>query len=181
MNIESKYPNLFNEVVWPWGPTRAKFVCLEELPPSELISNVNIVPRENGLWVMLQHTDDSWDIPGGTIEIGEDYMATLRRELIEEAGAELVSFSLLGAWHCFSMSVEPYRPHLPFPEYYRLVGVGEVRIIQLPTNPSNGEQVKGIGKVPLDIAVSRFAEIGRKDLAELYQLAGEANALKKVW
>ncbi|MCA9929435.1 MAG: hypothetical protein KC419_13190 [Anaerolineales bacterium] len=41
----------------------------------------------------------------------------------------------------------PYRPHLPFPTSYRLLGVGEVRQITAPTNPADGELVVQVGWV----------------------------------
>ncbi|WP_427050996.1 NUDIX domain-containing protein [Paenibacillus sp. TC-CSREp1] len=33
-----------------------------------------------------------WELPGGTLEAGEHYMQGLKRELMEELGAELRSY-----------------------------------------------------------------------------------------
>ena len=173
MKFEKKYPKLFGEAIWPWGPTRAKFVMLNALPPSQLISNVNIVPQVDDAWLMFQHEDLSWDVPGGTIEEGERFDDTLKRELLEEVGAKLVSFSIFGAWHCFSMASKPYRPHLPHPEYYRLVGLGRVEIVQPPTNPPTGEKILAVATVSLEQAIKTFEASLRDDLAQLYQLASE--------
>ena len=46
-----------------------------------------------------------------------------------------ITFKPFGAWHYFSTAPKPYRPHLPHPEFYRLVGYGAVEIIGTPTNP----------------------------------------------
>ena len=170
-NLEENYPHLFCETLWEWGPIRAKFKQLDTEPPNNLIANVNLVPRTGSNWVLLQHKNGAWDIPGGTLESGETYMDTLRRELLEEAGAKLCSFQILGAWHCISMAEKPYRPHMPFPEFYRLVGYGQVELNTAPTNPPDGEQIVAVECVSLKQAIANFQSCQRDDLAELYQFA----------
>ena len=170
-DLEEKYPHLFKEVLWEWGPTRARFIQLDEPPPADKISNINIVPRIGDQWALLQHKNGKWDIAGGTLEPGETYLQTIKRELIEEAGAKLLSFRLIGAWHCHSLAEKPYRPHLPFPEQYRLVGVGQIEIIHAPTNPLNAEQIARVECVDLQVAIKNFLSYMRRDLAELYQYA----------
>jgi len=173
MEFENKYPELFNEVIWPWGPTRAKFILLDELPASQLISNVNIVPQVGDSWLMFQGEDLFWDVPGGTLEEGENFVDTLQRELVEEVGAKLMTYSVFGAWRCYSLASKPYRPHLPHPEHYRIVGVGRVKVIRAPTNPPDGEKTLAVATVALREAVQHFEASGRFDLSQLYQLASE--------
>lgn len=172
-DLEEKYPHLFCEVLWEWGPIRAEFIQLNSAPPLDLIANVNLVPRVGDKWVLLQHTNDAWDFPGGTLEPGETYMDTLQRELLEEAGANLRSFQILGAWHCTSMAAQPYREHMPYPESYRLVGYGQVELVSPPTNPPNGEQITTVECTSLKQAIMNFRSCQRYDLVELYQFASE--------
>jgi len=172
-NLKEKYPHLFCKVLWEWGPIRAEFKQLYTEPPHNLIAHVNLVPRIGNNWVLLKHKSGNWDIPGGTLEPGETYKSALQRELLEEAGAELGSFQILGAWHCISMAEKPYRPHMPFPEFYRLVGYGQVELKVAPTNPPDGEQIAEVECVPLKKAIANFQSCQRYDLAELYQFASE--------
>lgn len=166
------FPHLFREVTWPWGPTRARFeLFLEGVPSEALIANVNLVPRCGDGWLILRLAGGSWEVPGGTLEPGESYPEALERELLEEAGAELKTFHLFGGWHCYSQGETPYRPHLPFPEYYRVVAVGEVELVGAPGNPLNGELVKDVACISLQEVLRRFKDQGRDDLAELYALA----------
>jgi 8-oxo-dGTP pyrophosphatase MutT (NUDIX family) len=173
--LDKKYPHLFREVVWPWGPARARFECLEREPPDHLIANVNIVPRVGRAWALLLLKDGAWEIPGGTLEPGETFPNALVRELREEAGARLRSFCIFGAWRCHSLASEPYRPHLPFPDFYRIVGTGEIELDGTPENLRGAEQVARVECVPLETAIERFTSLGRHDLAELYHLASQIN------
>ena len=138
-----------------------------------MISNVNIAPFVGDKWVVIRLQSGDWEIPGGTLEPNETYAEAIRRELLEEAGARLKSFKLVGAWHCISEASTPYRPHLPFPEFYRVVGVGEIELVQAPENPQGGEQVTAVECDTLNGVMKRFGSIGRYDLKDLYQLAAE--------
>lgn len=177
MRLKNDFPNLFRETSWQTGT--CTFVYLDEMPPIDLISNVNLVPFKGNRWLVLRLQTGEWEIPGGTLEPGESYSYTIRRELIEEAGARLITFEPFGAWHCFSTAPKPYRPHLPHPEFYRLVGYGAVEIIGTPENPEDGEKVESVEFVSIREAVQRFSAINRFDLAELYQLAAKVRGTKR--
>ena len=173
---KSNFPNLFGST--SWGTVTCRFEPLNEMPPLNLISNVNLVPFKEDRWLVLRLQTGEWEIPGGTLEPDESYSDAISRELIEEAGARLITFEPLGTWHCFSTAPQPYRPHLPYPEFYRLVGYGAVEIIGNPENPEDGEQVANVEVVPIEEAIQRFRDINRFELAELYQLTAKVREAK---
>ena len=174
---KNDFPNLFANT--SWGTVTCTFEYLSEMPPLDLISNVNLVPFKGDRWLVLRLQTGEWEVPGGTLEPGESYSDAISRELIEEAGARLITFEPLGAWHCFSTAAKPYRPHLPHPEFYRLVGYGAVEIIGSPENPEDGEQVTSVEFVTIEEAAQRFRSINRFELAELYQLAARMQKCSK--
>jgi 8-oxo-dGTP pyrophosphatase MutT (NUDIX family) len=167
-DFAEQFPNLFRESTST--ALRCHFEMISRLPPVTLISNVNLVPFAGDQVLVIRLRDGSWEIPGGTLEQGEDYLATIRRELQEEAGAELQNFNPFGVWHCFSSAAKPYRLHLPHPESFRLVGWGEVKVVGRPTNPQGGEEVERVERATIEEASRLFVSIQRPDLAELYRL-----------
>lgn len=56
--------------------------------PLEKLTYVVVASREKGQWVFVRHRDrESWEMPAGHIEPGEDPDSAARRELHEETGA----------------------------------------------------------------------------------------------
>ena len=103
----------------------------------------------------------------------------LGRELAEVAGAELSHFEALGAWRMHSQLPKPFRPHLPHPESYRYVVYADVKLVGQPSNPDDGEPIRSVEIVPIDVAATHFRASGRPDLAELYELAAQLHNQKR--
>jgi len=169
LSLQERFPLLFSE--FRQRDARVEFKLRESPPPDSLISNVNLVPRVGGHWMIVIDQNGHWEIPGGTLEFGENYLDALQRELLEEAGAILKTCRLFGSFHYFSTSQTPYRPYLPHPEFYRVVCVGDVEVLRLPSDP-DGIIVK-TEVVPLKEAVRRFRSQNRDDFAALYNIAAE--------
>lgn len=152
-----------------WGTVSAKFQLA--IPEPDQVSNVNVVPFIDNWVLIVRLEDDSYEVPGGTREANEGWLDTARRELLEEVGAHLRTFTPFGAWRCYSSTEKPYKPHLPHPEFYRVVAYGDVELIAQPTSPPDGEQIAAVELVPVEAAAAKFAASGRPDLADLYRLA----------
>jgi 8-oxo-dGTP pyrophosphatase MutT (NUDIX family) len=154
------------------GKIISNFDTCNDLPPERLISNVNIVPFIDDKCVLIKLDCGKWEIPGGTLEVNEDFRTALKRELLEEAGAKLVSaFTVFGAWKFISSAETPYRSHIPHPIYYRIVGFGDIQLVSAPVIPEDGEVVISVEVITLSEAKLRFIDSGRPDLAELYEIA----------
>lgn len=146
-----------------------------QLPDVDHVQSVNIVPFVGDHCVVITVGDSDASLPGGTMERGETFLETARREIREEireeVGAEILSLALVGRWDCHSDDAEPWRAHLPHPDLIRLVLCGEIAIVGPPENPEDAEQISRVDVVPLDVADSFLASSGWRELAELYRLA----------
>jgi len=169
MSADLRY--LFEDI--HWGTVSTHFERRADLPSDAMISNVTVVPFIGDWVVIIRLSDGRYEVPGGTREPGESFLDTARRELIEEAGARLLNYQPFGAWRCHSSNDRPYRPHLPHPDFYRVVGYGDVELVSQPTNPTDGEQVAAVEVVTIEAAADAFIEWGRPDLADLYRLAAQ--------
>lgn len=65
----------------------------------------DMVPTAGGLYAMMRLADGRWEIPGGTLEPGEHWRDALRRELVEELGAELADCRVIGWFRCTSAAI----------------------------------------------------------------------------
>jgi 8-oxo-dGTP diphosphatase len=168
---ESDYPCLSTERTWSRGVTT---LFEQAIPPDALVGNVSMAPFDDSGWLIVRQAS-GWGIVSGTLEPGETYLDALRRELLEEAGCELVSYRLLGALRTTSSAPAPYRAHIPHPVSYRLLCVGEVRRMGAPTNPEGGEFILEVRTQSLD-ETCKLLEMrpGPEDgplTAEIYKLA----------
>ncbi|WP_141505930.1 NUDIX hydrolase [Paenibacillus luteus] len=165
--ILQEFPALSKGIVW--GPVENCFTLDYEVDEAS-VSNISIIPMVGEKYVIMKIDNGKWELIGGTLEPNEYYMDALSREVKEELGAELVSYKLFGCFKCHSSASEPYRPHIPHPNFVRLVGYGQVNIVGAPLNPPDGEQVIAVEVVEIEEAIRRFEEIGRFDIAELYRM-----------
>jgi len=68
-----------------------------------LTVGVRVLMEKDGRVVLVEHTyDELWYLPGGGVEREETLKEAVRREAMEEVGAELGQLRLLGAYTSFS-------------------------------------------------------------------------------
>lgn len=142
----TRFPELFAPHRWENAGFDVQFGLAQ--PDEAEISNIHVMCRTDGGIVVCQN-DTGWRfLPGGTREPGEAIGEAARRELVEEAGATLLSpLQWIGAFRCAS-DRPPWRPHLPHPVSYFGYAVADVELDGVPTNPPDGEQVTEVLVLP---------------------------------
>ncbi|HVL33516.1 MAG TPA: NUDIX domain-containing protein [Actinomycetota bacterium] len=169
----ARFPDLFRSHERTWGSIRVNFRFSLDHPPSDLIGNVRMVPFVGDDVVVVRSEQFGPMIVGGTLEPNETPVRAIERELLEEAGAALRSFAPLGCALFHSDAPEPYRPHLPHPDWYWLIGYGDVELVSAPLNPDDGERILTVDLLTPEHAAETFREVGDGWAADLVMLAVE--------
>jgi 8-oxo-dGTP diphosphatase len=169
--LEQQFPEVFAPRQWKDLIRIRGFTRSNELPPKELVSSVNVIAFAGDACVLVTATGLGPMIPGGTRDAGEELIDTAGRELMEEAGARLLTWQCLGWWSLHSARPEPYRPWLPHPGFLRVILLGDAEIVGPPTQPVGGEVIDRVEMLPVSDIAARFTRVGRPELADLYRLA----------
>jgi 8-oxo-dGTP diphosphatase len=102
------------------------------------VTGINAIARTDDGRVLLIRRGDTgdWALPGGTLEWGETFRAALPRELLEEAGVEMVELGqLLGIYS------DPDRD----PRFHAVTVVVEARISEPARPPCNPVEILEVG------------------------------------
>lgn len=176
---EREFPALFEMTGLDYAPVDARFVLLEAGHgfDERLVAHINVIPFVGDRdCVVVGFDTGDWTVPGGTLEPGEHWRAALERELLEEAGARLRSFTPFAVLSCHSRAATPYRPHLPHPAFLRLLGYGDVEISRAPAVPPSGERTTAVEVMPIERAARFLAREDKPWEADLYRLAARLRA-----
>ena len=173
---QSAYPVLFGTTQASWAPIDLRFELLTGEADPARIARVYLVPFIGAACVVVGFEHGDWGPVGGGREPGESVRAALERELAEEAGGRLLTYTPFAVLRCHSRAPAPYRPHEPHPDYDRLYGYGEVELVGPPRIEDGPERTVAVEVVAPDAAVSLLAAKGRAWEADLYRLAANRRA-----
>lgn len=101
-----------------------------ELPPLDLVTSVRALVFHGDALLALSMPELTHVLPGGRREAGETPEATVRREIVEEAGWTIRSLSLLGVMRFHHLGPEqppaPGQEHrYPYPDFLNLIYLAE--------------------------------------------------------
>lgn len=91
-----------------------------------------IVSRCNNKWVFVRHVErDTWEIPGGHREAGENILDTARRELYEETGAIEFDIKPVCVYSVSKDNCEKTFGELFFAEIYEIGELPDLEITEI--------------------------------------------------
>jgi ADP-ribose pyrophosphatase YjhB (NUDIX family) len=109
---------------------------------------VRVILISNGQVLLVRHTyQDAWYLPGGGVKRGETLEKAIRREAVEECGAEIGELSFLGVYTDFSDYKNDHIAVFIADEFslsinhnYEIAGVASFPMDDLPTDINPGSQ-----------------------------------------
>ncbi|GEM_PF-852770 len=114
-------------ITWPGGLELRVAAYLDTaMPPRADVTSVRCIVLNAGTVLVMRDPGGSHILPGGRRERGEALEATLRRELMEEAGCTVQMPRLLGWLHYHHLSSRPEGYAYPYPDFAQLVYWAEV-------------------------------------------------------
>lgn len=76
----------------------------EKILPTHIVAAAGVVLNEKGNVLLVNTYQDSWVLPGGEVEIGENLVDAVKREIFEESGIEVE----VGELFCISSNTASY-------------------------------------------------------------------------
>ena len=66
--------------------------------PTHIVAIGGLISNIEGKVLMVKSPRRGWEFPGGQVEIGEDLISALKREVMEEAGVDIEVKQLVGVY-----------------------------------------------------------------------------------
>ncbi|MEX1020134.1 MAG: NUDIX domain-containing protein [Litorilinea sp.] len=121
--------------------------------------------------IVTRKRTGQWFLPGGTLELGENWRIAAVRELREEIGAEIIQLHPFGMYVCVSESKTPAKPHLPHPIAVRVISWADVRPMGTEFQPVLNDDIVEVRCVPVQMVDQTFSNGENVDFGELYHFA----------
>lgn len=131
-----------------------------------VVGIVALAATHDGRWVLIRRADTSqWALPESTVEWGETLMSSIRRELAEEAGVEVISLGeLLGVYS---------RPDRDF-RFHAITVVVRAKVTKPVREPKNPMEIREVG-------LFETADLPATLSHEMTDMLRDALAGKVVW
>ena len=80
--------------------------------PQHVVAVMGVVRNSKGQILLVQHERRGWEPPGGEVEVGEDVLAALKREVLEASGMKIKTGKLVAVYS--NVMSEPTKLMLTF-------------------------------------------------------------------
>ena len=111
-------------VTWNVGIMRLACYLTDGAPPRGYVTSARALVTDGDRVLVVQDPEGKHILPGGRLEPGETPEDALQRELLEETGWSLASFSPIGVLHFTHIDPVPKGSPYPYPDFIQVVYAG---------------------------------------------------------